>query len=139
MAQQPARKRKTMLRTTLEQEKKAAKRDPEGAASVKKKAATIGNVIMGLSLGSPIPAAVRNISAAVMKQLSKRQLAKLKKLSNKKAMDKEAKESFLSPKQRKAAENKAGDPLNLLKKGDLKKAKKKSLMSGSNRMYMENL
>ena len=110
MAQQPARKRKTMLRTTLEQEKKAAKRDPEGAASVKKKAETIGNVIMGLTLGSPIPAAVRNISAAVMKQLSKRQLAKLKKLSNKKAMD---------------------------KKGDLKKAKKKSLMSGSDAMYME--
>jgi len=110
MAQQPARKRKTMLRTTLEQEKKAAKRDPEGAASVKKKAATIGNVIMSLSLGSPIPAAVRNISSAVMKQLSKRQLAKLKKLSNKKEMD-----------------------------GDLKKAKKKSLMSGSDRIYMENL
>ena len=139
MAQQPARKRKTMLKTTLEQEKKAAKRDQEGAASVKKKAETIGNVIMGLTLGSPIPAAVRNISAAVMKQLSKRQLAKLKKLSNKKAMDKEAKELFLSPKQRKAAENKPGDPLNLLKKGDLKKAKKKSLMSGSNKMYMENL
>jgi len=99
MAQEPARKKKSMLRTTLEQEKKASKRDPEGAASVKKKAATIGNVIMGLSLGSPIPAAVRNISSAVMKQLSKRQLAKLKKLSNKKAMD-----------------------------GDLKKAKKKSFM-----------
>ena len=139
MAQQPARKRKTMLKTTLEQEKKASKRDPEGAASVKKKAATIGNIIMGLSLASPVPAAVRNISSAVMKQLSKRQLAKLKKLSNKKAMDKEAKELFLSPKQVKAQENKAGTVLNLLKKGDLKKAKKKSLMSGSNKMYMENL
>ena len=139
MAQQPARKRKTMRKTTLEQEKKASKRDPEGAASVKKKAATIGNIIMGLSLASPVPAAVRNISSAVMKQLSKRQLAKLKKLSNKKAMDKEAKELFLSPKQVKAQENKAGTVLNLLKKGDLKKAKKKSLMSGSNKMYMENL
>jgi len=131
MAQEPTRKRKTMLRTTLEQEKKAAKRDPEGAASVKKKAATIGNVIMSLSLGSPIPAAVRNISSAVMKQLSKRQLAKLKKLEAKKRRD---------------YEKEVGDPYEkdlvsnqMMKEAAKKKAKKKSLMSGSDRMYMENL
>jgi hypothetical protein len=129
MAQEPARKRKTMLKTTLEQEKKAAKRDPEGAASVKKKAATIGNVIMNLSLASPIPAAVRNISSAVMKQLSKRQLAKLKKLEAKKRRD---------------YEEEVGDPYEkyldsnlMIKEAAKKKAKKKSLMSGSDRMYME--
>ena len=129
MAQQPVRKRKTMLRTTLEQEKKAAKRDPEGAASVKKKAETIGNVIMGLTLGSPIPAAVRNISSAVMKQLSTRQLAKLKKLEAKK---------------RRNYEKEVGDPGEkftegkaMAKEAAKKKAKKKSLMSGSNKMYME--
>lgn len=129
MAQQPARKRKTMLRTTLEQEKKAAKRDPEGAASVKKKAATIGNVIMGLSLGSPIPAAVRNISAAVMKQLSKKQLAKLKKLEAKKRRDYE--EEVGDPAEKDLVRNQ------MMKEAAKKKAKKKSLMSGSDRMYME--
>ena len=129
MAQQPARKRKTMLRTTLKQEKKAAKRDPEGAASVKKKAETIGNVIMGLSLGSPIPAAVRNISSAVMKQLSKRQLAKLKKLEAKKRRDYE--EEVGDPYEKDLVSNQ------MMKEAAKKKAKKKSLMSGSDRMYME--
>jgi len=86
MAQQPARQRKSLLKTTLEQERKAAKRDPEGAASVKKKAAMIGNIIMNLSLAAPIPAALRNISSAVMKQLSKREIAKLQKLKSRKGM-----------------------------------------------------
>ena len=131
MAQQPARKRKTMIRTTLEQEKKAAKRDPEDAASVKKKAAIIGNVIMGLSLVAPIPAAVRNISVAVMKQLSKRQLAKLKKLEAKKRRDYEKE---VGDPGEKFTEGKA-----MAKEAARKKLKKKSLMSGSDRMYMENL
>ena len=131
MAQQPARKRKTMIRTTLEQEKKAAKRDPEDAASVKKKAAIIGNVIMGLSLVAPIPAAVRNISLAVMKQLSKRQLAKLKKLEAKKRRDYEKE---VGDPGEKFTEGKA-----MAKEAARKKLKKKSLMSGSDRMYMENL
>lgn len=87
MAQNPGRKKTSMIKTTLMQEKKAAKGDPEGAASVKKKAAAIGNIIMGLSLGSPIPAALRNISSAVMKQLTKRQLAKLEKIQAKKRRD----------------------------------------------------
>lgn len=84
MAQDPGRKRKSMIRTTLDQEQKSAKKDPKGAESTAKAAKTIGAVIMNLAPGAALPAIARNISSAVMKQLSKRQLTKLKKLKNKK-------------------------------------------------------
>jgi len=110
---------------------------------------------MGLSLGAPIPAALRTISSGVMKLLTKRQLAKLKKLKTKEgnkvvkerkelvgklkkqsegeALAKEARKKAIKKKVREAA-----------RKAARKKAKKKvgnpndpNLLSL--KMYMENL
>ena len=130
MAQNPERKKTSMIKTTLMQEKKAAKRDPEGAANVKKKAAAIGNIIMGLSLGAPIPLALRSISSGVMKLLTKRQLAKLKKIKTKEGnkVVKERKELVAKLKKLEEGEKLAKEARKKIIKNRIEEIRKKRMM-----------